>query len=211
MARRVFFSFHYERDIWRVSQVRNSWLTKPDREAAGFWDAATREQIRSRGDSAIKKWVGRNLKGTSVTAVLIGAETSSRKWVKYEIEKSLEKGNDIIGVRIHNLKNQNGETDWAGDLDFGLVDGENTFSELFPVYDWVDDDGYENFGYWIEKGEPNEQSGFSFWDAIATVALIGFGAGIISSLFKPICPYCKMKIDRGATICPNCGMFLKRN
>jgi len=34
MARKVFFSFHYERDIWRASIVRNSWVTKPDREAA---------------------------------------------------------------------------------------------------------------------------------------------------------------------------------
>ena len=24
MARKVFFSFHYERDAWRVAQVRNS-------------------------------------------------------------------------------------------------------------------------------------------------------------------------------------------
>ena len=112
-----------------------------------FWDAATREQIKNSGDSAIKKWIENNLKGTSVTVVLIGTETSSRKWVRYEIEKSLVKGNDIIGVRIHNLKNQNSETDRAGDLDFGLVNGENTFSELFPVYDWVDDDGYENLGY----------------------------------------------------------------
>ncbi len=39
MARRVFFSFHYERDVWRAGQVRNSWVTK-DREEAGFWDAA---------------------------------------------------------------------------------------------------------------------------------------------------------------------------
>ena len=23
MARRVFFSFHYQRDIWRVNQIRN--------------------------------------------------------------------------------------------------------------------------------------------------------------------------------------------
>ena len=38
MARRVFFSFHYERDHWRANVVRNSWVTK-DRESAGFFDA----------------------------------------------------------------------------------------------------------------------------------------------------------------------------
>ena len=48
MARRVFFSFHYERDIWRVNVVRNSWLTK-GREAAGFWDASLWEEAKKKG------------------------------------------------------------------------------------------------------------------------------------------------------------------
>ena len=39
MARHTFFSFYYERDVWRAGQVRNSWVTK-DRDAAGFWDKA---------------------------------------------------------------------------------------------------------------------------------------------------------------------------
>ncbi len=26
--RRVFFSFHYQRDIWRVNVVRNHWIAK---------------------------------------------------------------------------------------------------------------------------------------------------------------------------------------
>ena len=39
MARKTFFSFHFERDI-SASQVRNSWVTEKDREDAGFWDKA---------------------------------------------------------------------------------------------------------------------------------------------------------------------------
>ena len=54
MARRVFFSFDYERDVWRVGQIRNSWVTKPDREAAGFWDAAAWEEVKKKGEDAIK-------------------------------------------------------------------------------------------------------------------------------------------------------------
>ncbi|MFX0206829.1 MAG: TIR domain-containing protein [Candidatus Hodarchaeota archaeon] len=150
MVRRVFFSFHYERDVWRASQVRNSWVTKPDRESAGFWDAAKWEEVKRQGRTAIKNWINRQLDGTSVTVVLIGPETSKREWVRYEIQQSIEKGNGIIGIRIHNLKDQSGKTDQEGDLDFGLVDGEHTFSELYPVYDWVEDDGYENLGDWVE-------------------------------------------------------------
>jgi hypothetical protein len=88
MATRVFFSFHYERDIWRASQIRNSWVTKPDREAAGFWDAAAWEEVKKKGEEAIKRWIDKQLGGTSVTVVFIGAETSERKYVQYEINQS---------------------------------------------------------------------------------------------------------------------------
>jgi hypothetical protein len=150
MARQVFFSFHYERDNWRASQVRNSWVTKPDRQTAGFWDRAEWEQVQRGGDAAIKNWIDNQLKGTSVTVVLIGAETSSRKWVRYEIEQSINRGNGIIGVRIYNLKDSEGNTDAPGDTGFGLVDGEHTFGELYPIYDWKEDDGYNNFADWVE-------------------------------------------------------------
>ncbi len=88
MARRVFFSFHYERDILRVGQIRNSGITKPDLESAGFIDAASWESLKRQGDDAIKRWINSQLDGTSVTVVLIGAQTSERDWVKYEIEQS---------------------------------------------------------------------------------------------------------------------------
>ena len=151
MPRRAFFSFYYERDVWRASQVRNSWVTKEDREAAGFVDAADWERVKRQGDEAIKRWIDSQLEGTSVTPVLIDAETSDRKWVRYEIQRSYERGNGIIGIYIHNLKDSDGNTDTKGDTDFGKIDGEHEFKDLFRTYDWVDDSGYENLGDWIER------------------------------------------------------------
>lgn len=115
MVRRVFFSFDYDRDVWRAEKVRNSWLLQ-DREAAGFWDAAEREKVKGGGDEAIKRFIDRNLQYTSVTAVLIGAETSTSRWVKYEIEQSILKDNSngLLGVRIHNLRDNRGLTDAPG-------------------------------------------------------------------------------------------------
>ena len=49
MARKTFFSFHYKNDVWRANQVRNSWVTKDDKEAAGFTDAADFEKIEREG------------------------------------------------------------------------------------------------------------------------------------------------------------------
>lgn len=141
----MFFSFHYERDIWRAGQVRNSWVTKPDREAAGFWDAASWEKVKKRGEEAIEKWINNQLEGTSVTVVLIGAETSERKYVQYEINQSWNRGNGLIGVYIHNIEDRDGRTD---------VKGKDPFVELgykgVKTYDWVNDNGYENLGSWIE-------------------------------------------------------------
>jgi len=39
MVRRIFFSFHYARDIWEANLVRNCWYER-DRQAAGFWDSS---------------------------------------------------------------------------------------------------------------------------------------------------------------------------
>lgn len=109
MARRAFFSFHYENDVWRANQVRNSWVTK-DKEAAGFTDAADFEEVKKGGDAAIKKWIDKQLEGTSVTVVLLGTETSNRDYVKYELEQSWIKGNGILGIYIHDCKDSGGKT-----------------------------------------------------------------------------------------------------
>jgi len=66
-------------------------VAKPDREAAGSWDAAAWEEVKKKGDEAIKRWIDKQLEGTSVTAVLIEAETSKRKYVLYEIIQSHNK------------------------------------------------------------------------------------------------------------------------
>ena len=72
MARRVFFSFEYG-DVSRARLVRNSWVTQI-REAAGFVVAAEFEKIKQQGDQAVRNWINRQLNGTSVTVVLVGAE-----------------------------------------------------------------------------------------------------------------------------------------
>jgi hypothetical protein len=45
MARKVFFSFHYQRDLWRVNVVRNSGLIEGV-ASAGFHDASLWEETQ---------------------------------------------------------------------------------------------------------------------------------------------------------------------
>ncbi|HEV7507578.1 MAG TPA: TIR domain-containing protein [Thermoanaerobaculia bacterium] len=154
MARRVFFSFHYERDIWRAGQIRNCWVGR-DREQSGFWDAASWESIKRQGEEAVRRWINQQLNGTSVTAVLIGAETASRPYVRYEIQRSYEVGNGLLGIYIHNIRDQHQRTDVQGVNPFSQIFVEQggqrlSLAQTIPTYDWVNDRGYQNCGSWIE-------------------------------------------------------------
>lgn len=156
MARKVFFSFHYQRDVWRVSQIRNCNKITNNFYRNDFLDAATWETIKKGGDSAIKNWINNQLKGTSVTIVLIGYETSSRKYAHYEISKSIEKTNGFVGIYINNVRDSKSQTDFRGEnplihYDVKTTTGIMTLADLFPTYDWVYDNGRNNIGTWIEN------------------------------------------------------------
>ena len=105
MAKRVFFSFHYQ-DVadFRANVVRQHWLTKPDREAAGFFDASIWETAKRTGSIAVKRLINSSVDGTSVTCVLVGSQTYVRPWVRYEILKSFRKGNSIVAVHINSIR-----------------------------------------------------------------------------------------------------------
>lgn len=151
MARKVFFSFHYDRDIFRVSQVRNSNIIKGQYQQTQFLDHADWEAVRRNGDASIKRWIDGQFEGSTVTCVLIGNETNSRKWVHYEIEKSIERKNAILGIYIHEMKSINGATDFRGVNPFDSHKiGYNSLTNVAPTYSWVSGDGYLNFGKWIE-------------------------------------------------------------
>jgi hypothetical protein len=158
MARRVFFSFYYERDIWRANVVRNCWMTHDDRQSAGFWDASLWEDAKLHGDDAVRRLIDRGLENTSVTAVLYGAETSSRPWVRYEIEQSRRRGNGMLAISISNIKDRNGYTDIPGTnpfstfyLEGSILQPRRYFTQLYNSYDWANDGGYAHLGRWVDE------------------------------------------------------------
>src|SRR6202167_1623910 len=106
MARRTFFSFHYKPDVHRAWVVRNSWVTKVaqgERDDAGFFDSSVFEATQRESDDALKQFLRQGLKNTTVTCVLVGAETGVRRWVRYEILQSFIRGNGLLAVRIHTI------------------------------------------------------------------------------------------------------------
>lgn len=121
--RQVFFSFEYNKDVWRAAQVRNMGKVS---DSSTFSDNDW-EEVKSKSNSDIEKWIDDQMAKRSCIVVLIGKTTSSRKWVKYEIEKAYELNKGIVGIYIHGLEDAEGnQTDKGANPFYSLYtnDGE---------------------------------------------------------------------------------------
>ncbi|MCB1044430.1 MAG: TIR domain-containing protein [Acidobacteria bacterium] len=114
MAKRVYFAFHYQDVIdFRANVVRkHNALTSAER--AGYFDASIWEESKKKGDLALKRLINGELENTSVTAVLIGSQTYARTWVRYEIFKSIEVENILLGIHINSIKGKDEKTKSKG-------------------------------------------------------------------------------------------------
>ena len=151
MARQTFFSFHYQRDIFRVNVVRKS-TAFAQLAHQGIFDHSLWESAKGiGGDPALQRMIDRGLLGASVTVVLIGLETHRRRWVKYEIQRSHASRKGLLGVDITKIKNVGKETDPTGPNPFvklGIVDYDG---KPIRVHRWNNDDGFHNLVTWVEE------------------------------------------------------------
>ena len=167
MARRVFFSFHYQDIIdFRANTVRNHWLTKKDREVAGFFDASIWEKAKKDSPIALKRLINGAVKNTSNTCVLIGSDTSNRRWVKYEIFKSLASGNHIFGVHINKIKGKDQKIKNYGDNPFENLgyqyseDGKKLLPIELKNGKWIFYTDYDSYS--LSKIAPKEKWGKAY-------------------------------------------------
>ncbi|WKK14999.1 TIR domain-containing protein [Rhodococcus ruber] len=109
MAKTVFYSFHYTRDVHRVQLVRNVNAL----EGQPLLNAQEWEQVKGRGRAAIEKWIDEKMTYKRAVIVLVGQETAARPWVQYEIAKAWRERKPLLGVRIHGLSSM-GSVDRAG-------------------------------------------------------------------------------------------------
>jgi hypothetical protein len=185
--------------------VRNCNLL-PSEDQFGFIDSAEWQSIKSQGDDAIERWIDEQLNYTSVTVVLIGAETADRPWVQHEILRSWNRGNGIVGVRISNIKDQNRETDVEGPNPFDRFKLSNgtLLSSICDTHDWVLEDGRNNLGGWIEEAF-QVRSRYGTDDTIAEASkIMSKPAGVTvirnasaSSGFTPRAPWCADNVKKG--------------
>jgi hypothetical protein len=152
MARRVFHSFHYQRDSRRVQQVKQMGVL----EGQPLLSSNRWEAIKRGGEAEIKRWINQEMAGKSCLVVLIGSRTAGRKWVKYEIKKAWDEGKGVVGVYIHNLQDPISGTDPKGQNPFDDFQVEGTaLSSIVKAYDPPRATAYsyikDNLEGWVEE------------------------------------------------------------
>jgi hypothetical protein len=140
ITRRVFFSFHYKY-VWKVNQIR-SMPNITGTAAAGFQDASIWEAAKRIGDAAVKHKIDAALEGTSVTVVCVTHGTSQRKFINYEIDRSLERGNGLVAIKIHHLHDPHNPPRLPGEIPWQIA------ANGFKAYTYMN---REDLTAWIEE------------------------------------------------------------
>ncbi|MGQ0641468.1 MAG: TIR domain-containing protein [Gemmatimonadaceae bacterium] len=130
----VFYSFHYDNDVFRVQQVRNMGVVEGDEPVSpNDW-----EQLKRSGDRAVERWIDENMKYKRCVIVLVGSQTANRKWVRYEIKHAYDTGKALFGIYIHNLKCPRAGTCGRGPNpfdNFTIGNGSRSLSSVVPCHD----------------------------------------------------------------------------
>ena len=157
MKRKIFYSFHYDNDVFRVQLIRNIGALEGNKPVTpNKW-----EEIKRGGEAAVKKWIDENLRGKSCLVVLVGTHTAERKWVNYEITHAWENGLGVLGVYIHNLKDPRYGTCSRGKNPFSNYCISNTsdysigMDKVVKCYDPMPENAYQdiaaNLEGWVEE------------------------------------------------------------
>jgi hypothetical protein len=157
----VFFSFHYDLDVFRVQMVKQMGaLDGEEPVSPGAW-----EQVWKRGDTAIRDWIDENMKHRRCIVVLVGTETYNRPWVQYEIRKGWNDGKGVVGVHIHSLKDARTQTTSRKGINpfdqFTVGNNAEKLSKYVRCYDpnalYAYDEIKGNLASWVERAIADRQ------------------------------------------------------
>lgn len=148
--RNVFYSFHFDNDVFRVQQIRNMGIIEGDQPVS----PNTWEQLK-RTSGGVEKWIDDNMRGKSCVVVLIGTQTYARPWVTYEIKKAWADGKGLFGIHVHNLKDPKTGTCSMGANPFDSITFKRGGQIIVPkVYNPSATDAYgdisRNLSGWVE-------------------------------------------------------------
>lgn len=185
--KKVFFSFHYELDNWRVQQIRNIEVVK--NKGQRIFKPNQWETIKRKGDSFIENWINNQMKQCDCVIVLIGEQTHTRKWVKYEVKRAEQLKKPVFGIFIHHLKDSGGKTTKKGKKIFNIQCYEPNPKDAYQdirnnLESWINQTITESKGKKIksQKYTTEPKSSFPFSKFFGILAIIFIFIGIFKNI-----------------------------
>lgn len=93
--------------------------------------------------------------GTSVIILCFGLKTSTRPWVKYELEKAHKENRGIVAIDLSGMSTMQHEIDAAGinplKKAYDSAGTELIYYSNYKTYNWINDSGRNNIDKWVEK------------------------------------------------------------
>ncbi|MDX6611151.1 MAG: hypothetical protein QOD75_337 [Blastocatellia bacterium] len=96
----------------RVNVVRNAWkITHPDNALSrSFYDSSLWERRKLESDDSLKRLIRDGVSYTSAACVLVGSETWTRRWVRYEIARAIIDGRGVLAVHLNSIRHHQTKT-----------------------------------------------------------------------------------------------------
>jgi hypothetical protein len=140
---RVFISYHYASDnkiAKEITEIINS-------DKLNIF-TVVREDEEKTNEEIIKSWADEEIKKAKITILLISKKTLDRKYVSYELTKSLDNGNLIIPILIDSKENNFSEKE--------IESIENKLCKKFKIKKikirrWFQGKGKKNILRWLNK------------------------------------------------------------
>jgi len=100
VTRHIFISYQHKDQMKAKGFNLLSWAKNVDVDFVG---RHLLDPVKSKDEQYIKSEINKQIKGTSVTVVLIGKDTKESEYQPYEIERSLAKEapNGILGIKLN--------------------------------------------------------------------------------------------------------------
>lgn len=155
IVKKIFFSFYYALDSWRIQQIRNMGVVENQK----ICEPNEWEEVKRKGWANIAKWINDNMQNCDCVIVLIGEQTHTRKWVKYEVKMAKELKKPIFGIFIHKLKDSNGKVSRKGKNIFDIT--------AYQARDYANIK--ENLELWISENTTNKTL-----QIVSAIAIVGF-------------------------------------
>ena len=146
MGRNCCIIFDYDNDLARAKQINDLGLVRGS-APAGFDDASRWQEARNAGEAAVRGLIDGALLSTSVTIVLIGENTAALDYVEYAIEQSIRRKNGIVGLFVHDMADENGNTSAQGKVPYEAKAAEMLDAHHYDVHVWE----HSKFEHWVEE------------------------------------------------------------